>query len=251
VVASVVGAEQAAALLALFVLLDLVPELLFSVYWRSLVRRGVPAVFPLSVLQAEQVAVPDARNLAIVLSQTAVLWPFIEESVFRVTPYLLGGGPLLFAFSAAWALAHVHKVVSLNKHLDTPNLTRLTAAYTLTLMSAGAFYAYAASVNPLIPYALHSAHNTVAVLLNYLEARPRQGEPRFIGKEEQRAEEQAVARQGRQGAATAAELLSRLQGSFGLYSAALCVDSEWVERELSRSRERFIWLQRRKGSERA
>jgi hypothetical protein len=246
----VVGAEQAAALVALFVLLDLIPELLFSMYWRSLVRRGVPAVFPLSVLQTEQVAVPDARNLAIVLSQTAVLWPFIEESVFRVTPYLLGGGPLLYAFSAAWALAHVHKVISLNKHLDTPNLTRLTAAYTLTLLSAGAFYAYAAGINPLITYALHSAHNTTAVLLNYLETRPRREEPRFIGKEQER--ERAEGReQGQRGAATAAELLSRLQGSFGLYSAALCVDSEWVERELSRSRERFIWRQRRRGSERA
>ena len=239
-------AGQLAALAALYVLLDLLPELLFSMYWRSLVRRGVPAVFPLSVLQVEQVAVADARNLVIVLSQAAVLWPFIEESTFRVAPYLLGGGPLLYAFSAAWALAHVHKVVSLNKHLDTPSLTRLTAAYTLSLLSAGAFYAYAASVNPLITYALHSAHNTAAVLLNYLEARPRQEKPRFVEEQRQRAEERA---QGRQGAPTAAELLSRLQGSFGLYSAALCLDSDWVEWELSRSRERFIWHRRQKGSD--
>jgi hypothetical protein len=238
-----VDAGQLAALAALYALLDLLPELLFSMYWRSLVRRGVPAVFPLSVLQAEQVAVADARNLAIALSQAAVLWPFIEESVFRVTPYLLGGGPLLYAFSAAWALAHVHKVVSLNKHLDTPNLTRLTAAYTLSLLSAGAFYAYAVSVNPLIPFALHSAHNTAAVLLNYLETRPRQEKPRFVEEQRQRAEERA---QGRQGAPTAAELLSRLQGSFGLYSAALCLDSDWVERELSRSGERLIRHRRRR-----
>jgi hypothetical protein len=238
-----VDAGQLAALAALYALLDLLPELLFSMYWRSLVRRGVPAVFPLSVLQAEQVAVADARNLAIVLSQAAVLWPFIEESAFRVTPYLLGGGPLLYAFSAAWALAHVHKVVSLNKHLDTPNLTRLTAAYTLSLLSAGAFYAYAASVHPLIPYALHSAHNTAAALLNYLEARPRQEKPRFVEEQRQRAEERG---QQRGAAATAAELLSRLQGSFGLYSAALCLDSEWVERELSRSRERLISHRRRR-----
>ena len=239
-------AGQLAALAALYVLLDLLPELLFSMYWRSLVRRGVPAVFPLSVLQAEQVAVADARNLAIVLSQAAVLWPFIEESAFRVAPYLLGGGPLLYAFSAAWALAHVHKVVSLNKHLDTPNLTRLTAAYTLSLLSAGAFYAYAASVHPLIPYALHSAHNAAAALLNYLEARPRQEKPRFVEEQRQRAEEREERGQQRGAAATAAELLSRLQGSFGLYSAALCLDSDWVERELSRSGERLIWHRRRR-----
>ena len=80
------------------------------------------------------------------------------------------------------------------------------------------------------------------MLLNYLEARPRSEKPRFVEEQRQRAEERAQQR----GAPTAAELLSRLQGSFGLYSAALCLDSDWVEWELSRSRERFIWRRRRK-----
>lgn len=224
-----IAPDKLILLFALYVVAVLVPDYAFFLYWRRLIASGKPAVFPLSLVSL-QAAAPTPENLARTAAETIALAPFLEESAFRVAPWVAGGAPLMFAASAAWVFAHVPKVISLNTHLDSKTLRSLTMAYVSALAPAAAFFAYSATVDLLAPYIFHVMHNSFAVANLYADFRRRSKpeKPRFLSEPQEQAAEQAERGGGESKGPHVMDVLVSRVGSFSISPRRLRPE-EWVE----------------------
>jgi len=176
--------------------IDAVAAELLAWEYEKLVSKGFTPAMPYSVFHA---AYPATKaGLAAAFGLFACLAPFEEEAVFRVVPYILGGFPFALIATAAWVLAHYHKLYSSNAHLSAEALKPFSAAYLISLALPGVYYAYTVSVNPLIPYALHAFHNSLVVVNLYRMAKPAKRESKLLKQpSEQKREERAPEREGR------------------------------------------------------
>jgi hypothetical protein len=126
--------------------------------------KGVAATIPFSAMQSD-VMVPrvptDTRTALAFIFNTAFFWPFIEESAYRVAPYLVAGLPGALFGTVAWVLIHYHKVAQANPSLKGEDFAVLAGGYLASLAIPGVYYAFSLTVAPWAPYVFHSAHNLI------------------------------------------------------------------------------------------
>jgi hypothetical protein len=126
--------------------------------------KGVSASIPFSAMQND-VMVPkvpsDTRSSLAFIFNTAFFWPFIEESTYRIAPYLVAGLPGALLGTIAWVLIHYHKIAQTNPSLKSEDFIMLAGGYLASLAIPGIYYTYALTVVPWTPYVFHSMHNFI------------------------------------------------------------------------------------------
>lgn len=155
------------AALILFTLLSLAVDLattaILSAVYRRLIAAGKSPVLPFSLDSRLRVAaLTEWRGFLALYASTALFWPILEETVFRVVPYMVAGLPGALAGTAAWALSHYTKLYVENSHLERGDFLLLASAYLGCVAAGGLTYALGmhASGALWLPYPLHVIHNT-------------------------------------------------------------------------------------------
>ncbi|MEM0459867.1 MAG: hypothetical protein QXZ31_08340 [Thermofilaceae archaeon] len=166
-----------AALVLLFTAIsfaiDAASALILSSVYRRMIAEGKSPVLPLSLDAKIRVsALAEGRGFIAAVSSIGLFWPFLEESVFRVAPYVAAGLPGALAGTAAWTMSHYVKLYAENSHLSSWDFAKLAAAYLGTIAAGGLTYAVGMHVSEALwlPYMLHVIHNVWVLMVMRREA---------------------------------------------------------------------------------
>lgn len=166
---------------ALALAVDAVFSALLQRKFRELVGKGYSPVFPFSVMQLDRVPMPvpgDKRSMLSFASTVVAFWTFLEESVFRVVPYVAAGLPGALAGTVAWALSHAAKFHQYNAGLPEREYWGFAKVYLAGLTATGAVWALSMPLSEALwaPYVFHVAHNSAALAsLSRMVSVPKRG----------------------------------------------------------------------------
>jgi len=154
----------------LYIVCVMVPEYLFSEYIERLRRRGVTVnAYMMSIFQSGQAfIVPKTPlELSLMLLQVAGYTVFLEETLFRIVPYMVAGLAGTVIGSIIWALLHNVKIYNANTHLRYSTIRKILLAHTLMFSAIAVFYIYATTVALWMPYIFHAANNASVAVFMY------------------------------------------------------------------------------------
>lgn len=154
---------------ALSLLVDVAFTVVLNRKFKELVEEGYSPVFPFALKQFDRFQMPvpgDKRGMLSLVAGVVAFWPMLEETVFRVVPFMVAGLPGALLGTLMWSVSHAVKFHQYNVSLPEREYWSFLKVYIAGLTAAGAVWSISIPLSETLwaPYLFHVAHNASAVV---------------------------------------------------------------------------------------